>query len=84
MSFQIQHIIHGFYCGDYQGASFFWPGNKITLPIFKFKDRAEAQNTIDLWVANFGMDKEWAVIRPFNEKLSLQISLQASPVEGKC
>ncbi len=84
MPFQIQHVINGFYCGDFQGVNYFWPASKVALPIFKFKDMAEAQKVINLWVVNLGMEKDMATIQPFNEKLSFQISLQAHPVEGKC
>lgn len=84
MNYQIQHVIHGFYCGNFQGYSCFWPGSGMTLPIFKFKNEKTAQKIIDFWVNVFGMNREWAVIQEYNERLSKQISTQAHPITGNC
>lgn len=56
----------------------------MTLPIFKFKNEKTAQKIIDFWVNVFGMNREWAVIQEYNERLSKQISTQAHPITGNC
>ena len=77
-------MIYGYYCGTFRGLSYWWPGSGKALSIFKFKNETKAQETINFWVENYNVNKEWLIIQEFNEKLSNQIFLQAPPIEGKC
>jgi hypothetical protein len=84
MSYQIQHIYHGFYCGDHLGLSYWWPLSGLSLPIFKFKDKPQAWKLIDSWIKTYGLNKDFVTIQEYDEKLSKKISMQGCPIIGKC
>lgn len=84
MSFQIQHIIYGFYCGTYEKLSYWWPYSGRALPIFKFESREQAMNLIRQWNTSFGMDLSHMTIQEFDQKLSDKMAIQSNPVVGKC
>ncbi len=84
LSWQIQHLILGYYCGTFVGKSYWWPSSGVRLPIFEFKKEEAAQGIVDVWVNTFGNDRGLILVQEYNYELNEKILINPPPIMGNC